>query len=102
MDVENKIEQLKSKSIENRNTDKKEIYIFEEINFDNYEIGAIINEYENDTFEVYLYVKGSQTVASKLLLKEFNNLDEAKEYYKEILTLAKSGNLDKITEKSAL
>jgi len=102
MDVENKIEQLKKVSIENRNSDKKEIYIFEEINFDNYEIGAIINEYEDDSFEVYLYVKGEKKVASKLLLKEFRDLIEAKEYYKEILTLAKSGNLDKIKEKSAL
>jgi len=100
MNVEDKIEELKKVSRTNRIDEKKEIYIFEEVNFKDFEIGTIINEYDNEIFEVYMYIKGYNKSASKILLKEFNNLDSAKEYYKELLLLAKEGNLDKIIEKS--
>ena len=100
MNIEDKIEELKKESVINRIDEKKEIYIFEEVNFKDFEIGTIINEYDNEIFEVYMYIKGYNKSASKILLKEFNNLDSAKEYYKELLLLAKEGNLDKIIEKS--
>ena len=100
MNIEDKIEELKKESSINRIDEKKEIYIFEEVNFKDFEIGTIINEYDNEIFEVYMYIKGYNKSASKILLKEFNNLDSAKEYYKELLLLAKEGNLDKIIEKS--
>ena len=100
MNIEDKIEELKKESSINRTDEKKEIYIFEEVNFKDFEIGTIINEYDNEIFEVYMYIKGYNKSASKILLKEFNNLDSAKEYYKELLLLAKEGNLDKIIEKS--
>ena len=96
------IDELNEYSIENRTNENKEVYIFEELNFEEYECGVIINEYDNNIFEVYLYIKGNEKAASKLLLKEFDNLEEAKNYYKELLILAKEGNLDKIKEKITL
>ena len=99
MKVKEVIEQLSEYSIENRTNESKEIYIFEEVNFDDYIIGVIINEYSNDIFEVYLYIKADKKAVSKLLLKEFKNLEEAKTYYKELLSLAKDGNIEIIQAK---
>jgi len=99
MNFDTIIEELKKYSTDNRTNEPKEIYLFEEFDFKDYEIGVIINEYNNNVFEVYLYMKGNKKSISKLLLKEFDDLNSAKEYYVELNKIAKQGNLANIKEK---
>ena len=63
--------------------------------FDNYQIefldgfiGIIINQYkDSNKFEVYLSIKNKNKIACPLLYKEFNNVMDAKIYYKELKNL---------------
>ena len=99
MNVDNIINELKRYSVISNTKSSKEIYLYQEFNFDNFDTGVIINEISTDKFEVYLYIEKEGNVVSRLFLKIFDNLDDSKKYYTELLNYAKLGNLDKIKEK---
>ena len=99
MNVDKIIKELKEYSVDTATNSSKEIYLYQEFNFDNFDTGVIINELGTDKFEVYLYVEKEGSVASRLFLKTFDNLENAKKYYTNLLDDAKLGNLDKIKEK---
>ena len=67
--------------------------------FDGYDIGVISNINDNNKYEVFLYVEANNDVISELLLKEFESSFDSTEYFQELSSLAKEGNLDKISLK---
>ena len=48
---------------------------------------------------MFLYVEANNDVISELLLKEFESSFDSTEYFQELSSLAKEGNLDKISLK---
>ena len=102
MDIDKIMKDLKEYSQDSINSSSKEIYLYQEFNFENFDTGVIINEIETDKFEVYLYIEKDGNVVSRLFLKTFDNLDNSKKYYTKLLDVAKSGNLDKIKEKLSI
>ena len=59
----------------------------------------ISNINDNNKYEVFLYVEANNDVISELLLKEFESSFDSTEYFQELSSLAKEGNLDKISLK---
>jgi len=55
-----------------------------------YNYGTIINSVDNN-YEVYCYVisNDNSIIVSSLLLKEFNDINTALSYYKELATMMK-------------
>ena len=86
---------------ENKNSTKNKDKLFKnsEFNFDGYDIGVISNINDNNKYEVFLYVEANNDVISELLLKEFESSFDSTEYFQELSSLAKEGNLDKISLK---
>lgn len=80
--------------------DNKETICNEKEMFDNYQIefldgfiGIIVNQFtETGKYEVYLNIKNKNKIACPLLYKIFNNVDEAKNYYKELKKLIDNNN----------
>lgn len=99
MDIDKIMKDLKEYSQDSINSSSKEIYLYQEFNFENFDTGVIINEIGTDKFEVYLYIEKDGNVVPRLFLKTFDNLDNSKDYYTKLLDIAKSGKLDKIKEK---
>lgn len=65
-----------------------------------YNCGAIINFVDNN-YEVYCYVisNDNSIIASSLLLKEFNDINIALSYYKELATMMKEKEIDFLFDK---
>ena len=86
---------------ENKNSTKNKDKLFKnsEFNFNGYDIGVISNINNNNKYEVFLYVEANNDVISELLLKEFDSSFDSTEYFQELSSLAKEGNLDKISLK---
>ena len=102
MDIDKIMKDLKEYSQDSINNSSKEIYLYQEFNFESFDTGVIINEIGTDKFEVYLYIEKDGNVVSRLFLKTFDDLDNSKKYYTKLLDVAKSGNLDKIKEKLSI
>ncbi len=98
MNIETFIKKYKKENDRKKN-DKADLFKFNEYNFDGYDIGAISNLNDENKYEVFLYVEANHDVVSSLLLKEFVSPIDSTEYFEELSSLAKEGNLDKIALK---
>ena len=98
MDIETFFKNYKR---DNKNSTKNKDKLFKnsEFSFDGYDIGVISNINNNNKYEVFLYVEANNDVISELLLKEFDSSFDSTEYFQELSSLAKEGNLDKISLK---
>ena len=98
MDIETFFKNYKR---DNKNSTKNKDKLFKnsEFNFDGYDIVVISNINDNNKYEVFLYVEANNDVISELLLKEFDSSFDSTEYFQELSSLAKEGNLDKISLK---
>jgi hypothetical protein len=48
------------------------------------EIGIVLSNIDNSTFEVFIHVKINNEVISQLLYSTFNNIDEATKHYDKL------------------
>ena len=98
MDIETFFKNYKR---DNKNSTKNKDKLFKnsEFSFEGYDIGVISNINNNNKYEVFLYVEANNDVISELLLKEFDSSFDSTEYFQELSSLAKEGNLDKISLK---
>lgn len=80
-----------------KNTDKELIDLDRE-SFDNYFISTYLYKF-NDYYYCYMAILTKDESRSNLLNKEFNDLEEANEYYNNLHILGMSGDLYKIREK---
>lgn len=98
MNIEEFFRKYKREIKSNKNN-KDTLFKFNEFNFDEYDIGVISNINDNNKYEVFLYVETNNDVISELLLKEYDSSFESTEYFQELSSLAKEGNLDKVSLK---
>ena len=81
---------LKESVISISKEDKEIVDSYQSYFLDGY-IGLVFNKYANsDKYEVYLYIKTSNEIASPLLYKTSNDINTMKEYYTELLNFIKS------------
>jgi len=98
MNIENFLKKYKTENNRKKNN-RADLFKFNEYNFDGYDVGTISNLNDDNKYEVFLYVEANHEVASSLLLKEFDSLIDSTAYFEELSSLAKEGNLDKISHK---
>lgn len=95
----NKIEKLIEES-KTKNLEKKVLKIYNK-DYEGYDIGCIINYLiEKDNYEVYLFIGlGKEKAVGNILLKIFNNEEEAYKYYLELVNFVDLNDLDVILNK---
>lgn len=63
-------------------------------------IGIMLNECsKSDNYEVYLYIKNKDLIASPLLLKKYKNVIDATNYYEELVDFVKNNTLENIIRR---
>ncbi|MBO4246108.1 MAG: hypothetical protein J5892_05190 [Bacilli bacterium] len=76
---------LKKSVISISKDDKEIVDSYQSYFLDGY-IGLVFNKYtDSDKYEVYIYIKTSNEIASPLLYKTSNDINVMKEYYTELL-----------------
>ena len=95
----NKIEKLTEES-KTKNLEKKILKIYNQ-DYEGYDIGCIINYLiEKDNYEVYLFIGlGKEKAVGNILLKIFNNEEEAYKDYLELVNFVDLNDLDVILNK---
>lgn len=95
----NKIEELTEES-KSRNLEKKILKIYNQ-DYEEYDIGCIINYLiEKDNYEVYIFIGSNKEKAiGNILLKIFNNEEDAYKYYLELVKVVDFNDLDVILNK---
>ncbi len=63
-------------------------------------IGVMLNECnESNNYEVYLYVKDKDLIASPLLLEKYKNVIDATNYYEELVDFIKNNTPESIVNR---
>ncbi len=63
-------------------------------------IGIMLNECnESNNYEVYLYVKDKDLIASPLLLEKYKNVIDATNYYEELVDFIKNNTPESIVNR---
>lgn len=97
MNIVDIIQDLKQYKIENKKTDDKNIYKSIQHNFLEGYIGAIMNnDLSDDSYEVYLYIKDKENIVSPLLLKKYNDVVTATNYFDELVYLIENNSEEAI------
>ena len=63
------------------------------------QLGVVLSNIDNTTFEVFIHSKINGEVISQILYKTFNNEEQAHEYYNELEKYIVDFNIEKIIEK---
>lgn len=95
----NKIEELTEES-KTRNLEKKILKIYNQ-DYEEYDIGCIINYLiEKGNYEVYIFIGlNKENAIGNILLKIFNNEEDAYKYYLELVNVVDLNDLDAILNK---
>ena len=100
MNIVDIIQDLKQYKTENKKTDDKNIYKSTQHNFLEGYIGAIMNnDTSDDSYEVYLYIKDKEDIVSPLLLKKYNDVVNATNYFDELVYLIENNSEETIINR---
>src|SRR5574344_522020 len=89
MEIDTLIDMLLDYRKDSNKSDNKEIFKSYQQEYLNGYAGAIINNLENK-FEIYLYIKNKDKIASPLLLWKTDNEEKAINYYDKLIDLIKT------------
>ena len=89
MEIDTLIDMLLDYCKDSNKSDNKEIFKSYQQEYLNGYAGAIINSIE-DKFEIYLYIKNKDKIASPLLLWKTDSEEKAINYYDKLIDLLKS------------
>lgn len=89
MEIDTLIDMLLEYRKDSNKSDNKEIYKSYQQEYLNGYAGVIINSLDQK-FEIYLYIKNKDKIASPLLLWKTDNEEKAINYYDKLIDLLKS------------
>lgn len=89
---------LKSAESKHKNDDRKILQYRNEIIFGN-EMGIVLSNIDENKYDVFLHAKIDNTVISQILYEEFDNIEDATNYYKEYEEYIINNNLREILNK---
>lgn len=99
MNITEIIQDLKKHCINNTKEDKT-IFKTSQNSFMGGFIGVILNECtESNDYEVYLYIKDKELIASPLLLEKYKNVIDATNYYEELVDFIRNNTPESIVNR---
>lgn len=94
------IQELKQYEIKNEKNNNKNVYRTIQNSFLDGYIGVIMNQIHNDdSYEVYLYIKEKENIVSPLLLRRFKDVFSAVNYFDELVYLIENNTEEVIIER---
>ena len=99
MNIAEVIQDLQKYCISNTKEDKT-IYKTSQNTFTEGFVGVMLNECtDSNDYEVYLYIKDKDLIASPLLLEKYKNVIDATNYYEELVDFIKNNTPENIVNR---
>ena len=95
MKVEDIVKIFKDNATTNKNDSRQIIKNNNNVKYNN-EIGIVLSNIDNSTFEVFIHAKINNEIISQLFYSTFNNIDEANKYYNKLEKFIIDFNLEGI------